>query len=389
MDDFETRRPQSAGRRTLRQPGVLVRRLAVIFLCALLLIPVAAYRSGTGFDVVRRYLHYGSPNRYDGAPLYAYEKSSHSRFAALGDTLAALSENRLSLLSSGGGELWSMSLHMDAPALSKGGNRAVAWDVGGSQIYVLDAAGLAWSLETEEPLLCARLNRNGWLAVVTGKRNYKGLVRVYDASGDIVFDFNSARRFVSDACVSDDNSRVAVAALGQEDSVFVTDVLLFRLNQKEPEAEYRLENALGTELVQRGSYLVSAADTCLVWAKPDGEIKARYDYDGTYLREYDLGGEGFAAALLNRYQSGSVGRLVTVDSNGEEIGALEIREEVLDLSAAGRYLAVLYTDRLVVYNPSLQVYATLTGTDGLGGVLMRSDGSVLLLGPSSATLFLP
>ena len=99
-----------------------------------------------------------------------------------------------------------------------------------------------------------------------------------------------------------------------------------------------------------------------------------------FLREYDLGGEDFTALLLNRYQSGSVGRLVTVDDAGKEIAALDVSEEVRDLSACGRYLAVLYGDRVVVYNRDLQVYATLHGVEHAREVLTRSDGSVLMAG---------
>ena len=100
---------------------------------------------------------------------------------------------------------------------------------------------------------------------------------------------------------------------------------------------------------------------------------------GTYLREYDLGGEDFTALLLNRYQSGSVGRLVTVDDQGTEIASLDISEEVRCISANGRYLSVLYEDRLVVYNRELQVYATLHGPEHTREVLTREDGSVLMI----------
>ena len=62
---------------------------------------------------------------------------------------------------------------------------------------------------------------------------------------------------------------------------------------------------------------------------------------------------------------------------------------MLDLSAAGRYLAVLYADELVIYNPQLQVYATQKDTGAATGVLMRADGSALLLSPDAASLFLP
>ena len=93
--------------------------------------------------------------------------------------------------------------------------------------------------------------------------------------------------------------------------------------------------------------------------------------------------------LLNRYQSGSVGRLVTVGTDGEELASLDVHEEVLSVSAAGRYVAVLYTDSLVVYNPDLQAYATLKGTGYAKEALVRTDGSALLVASESARLFLP
>ena len=71
------------------------------------------------------------------------------------------------------------------------------------------------------------------------------------------------------------------------------------------------------------------------------------------------------------------------------MGSLDVREEVLSISASGRYLAVLYADRLAVYNPDLQPYATLQGTGDAREALMRPDGSALLLSSGSASLFLP
>ena len=115
----------------------------------------------------------------------------------------------------------------------------------------------------------------------------------------------------------------------------------------------------------------------------------RYDFAGQYLRGYHFGGEGFTLLQLNRYQSGSAGKLVTVDADGQVLGELELREEVLDLSAAGRYAAVLYTDRCVIYSSALQEYASLVGTDGIRAVLQRADGSALLLGAEEARLFVP
>ena len=159
--------------------------------------------------------------------------------------------------------------------------------------------------------------------------------------------------------------------------------------ETEPAADYSISGGLVAAVGEQEGRLVTVSDTALTFAGANGEIAGTYPYGGAYLREYDLGGMGFAALLLNRYRSGSVGRLVTVDKDGEVLGSLDVREEVLDISASGRYLAVLYSDRLAVYNQDLQPYATLQGTGDARGVLMRSDGSALLLSAGSASLFLP
>ena len=77
------------------------------------------------------------------------------------------------------------------------------------------------------------------------------------------------------------------------------------------------------------------------------------------------------------------------DPAGEEIAALTVDSQVLDLSAAGRYVAVLYTSSLVIYDRSLRQCAVLEDVNFARRVLMRSDGSAVLAGTNSASLYLP
>ena len=359
----------------------------------LLVVLLAAYRDGTGFDILRRYLHYGRAEQAGGETVYHYDASSKNRFALLGESLVVLSDASLSLYNSSGAEVWSTPVTMTAPALVSGGGRAAAYDVGGTALYVVDQTGLRLALTAgeEEPYIAATLNKNGTLAVTAQKKGYKGSVKVYDQAlgPDPSFEFNSSRRFVLDGYVLGDD--LAAVTLGQENGVFVSSIGFYDLSKdaKEPAASYNISGGLAVAVGEQEGRLVTVSDTALTFAGAGGEITGTYSYNGSYLREYDLGGTGFTALLLNRYRSGSVGRLVTVDKDGEVLGSLDVREEVLDISASGRYLAVLYSDRLAVYNQDLQPYATLQGTGDARGVLMRSDGSALLLSAGSASLFLP
>lgn len=367
------------------------RKFLIFFLTLVVVLGVvlvAAWRDGTGFDALKRFFSYGSSTAETG---YTYDASSSNRFASLGNTLVVLSDTALKVMDEDGTEVWSTTVKMGAPALDTGGDFVVAYDVGGTELYVVSAKGeeLHLTADESEPLIAANLNTNGYLAVTAGKKNYKGSVHVYDTGMTEIFEFKSSDRFVTDAYVTDDNAYLAAVTLGQENSVFVSNIVIYDLTQEDPVASYDISDGLVLCIGEQEEKLVTVSDTVLTFADPDGTIEASYAYSSEYLREYDIGGDGFTALLLNRYQSGSVGRLVTVSPEGEEIASLDLNREVRSLSAAGKYLAVLYMDELVVYNRDLQEYAVYEDTDYAREIVMRKDGSVLLISADSASLFLP
>ena len=369
------------------------RSVIIILILLILTAALGAYRDGTGFDVMRRLIQYGGKS--NKAPLFSYEQSSNTRYMALGDSLVILSDTSLRLLDQDGNILYAGETRMKNPALSGGGKRVAAYDIGGVELYVLDDSGVILNLtaDANEPFLSARLNRNGWLTVTAGKRGYQGAAMVYNHDLKLIYEYDASSRPLADAIVTDDNNYLAALTLGQSDGDFTSDINLYRIGveQEVPQAEYeyQIPDALALELNLKNQYLTVPGDTCLAWTRPGDDDIMIYDYQGAYLREYNLNGDGFAVLLLNRYQSGNLGRVVSVNRAGEEIGSLDVREEILGLSAAGRYIAVLYADRLEIYNQFMRLYATLPDADSLRGMIMRSDGSVLLLSASSARLFLP
>ena len=310
--------------------------------------------------------------------VYRYDTDNTNRFARVGTgSLVILSDTSLRLLGPDGSEGWRANVEMNAPALGQGGGLAVAYDIGGTALYVLDEEGPRLELTADGPLVSANLNGSGMLAVTTQISGTKGHVDVYGADMQVLFAFNAHRRFV------------AAVTMGQADSVFISDLVIYDLTQEDPVADYAVPDGLVTAMTGRGDRILTVTDTCLAVGNTAGKLLGTYSYNGEYLREYDLGGEDYTVLQLNRYQSGSVGRLVTVDDDGEEIASLDVAEEVRDVSACGRYLSVLYADRLVVYNRQLQAYATLHGPEHTREVLTRADGSVLMIGADSAELFLP
>ena len=78
-----------------------------------------------------------------------------------------------------------------------------------------------------------------------------------------------------------------------------------------------------------------------------------------------------------------------MDSDGETIASLELEDQILDLSAAGRYVAVLTAAELTIYTKDLQPYQVLDNTMGARNVTLRSDGTAYLASGETAQLYIP
>ena len=251
----------------------------------------------------------------------------------------------------------------------------------------MHAGGLSAQLTMEGEIYSAEVSAGGNFAIVYSKTGYRSAVCVYNSKGEMLYEFYSADQYLLDAVVSEDGKYMACAAMGQSDGSFVSSVEIFRLTREEQQAVCQVAGGVYEMTGLSGRFCV-ATESGLSFIKADGTA-AFYDYEGGYLRRAALTGDGFGALLLGNYKSGGQTRLVTVNTAGEEIASLETEGEVLSLSAAGRYTAVLYSDRLVIYDRNLKECAALEEASSARVVMMRADGSAVLAGNTAASLYLP
>ena len=170
---------------------------------------------------------------------------------------------------------------------------------------------------------------------------------------------------------------------------------------------YKMESKDVGDIIQRGGTFLGTA-RCKRWKTPEGRMMGyQHLVDRGIQGLCVIGGDGSlrGASLLSE-ETGLpiVGLPGTIDNDvwgsdytiGCDTAANTIIDAINTYKPTWLYMNktemmrfVLYADRLVVYHPSLQPYASLTGTDGLQNILMSTDGSVLMMGASSAALFLP
>lgn len=365
--------------------------LTLTVLVVLGAVATAVLWDANSFDGLRRSIIYARAEKDETgcAKLYYYENDATSRFAAIDGSLVTVAANQVRLLDERSQVLYQNSVRFLHPDLVSGGGVAVAYDIGGTALYALDSKGLRWQQETEGELIAVTVNPHGYVTAVYNKSGAKAAVTVWDSNGAAVFTFQSAQRFVMTAALGQDDRTLAAVTMGQEDGKFQSFLVLYHTDSDKMVATTPVDGGVAYALETLQREFCAVTEQGLYLLDSGGELKASYSYGGQFLRRCVVGDGGWAALLLSRYKSGGYASLITVDGDGNELGGCDIDGEVLDISTAGRYVAVLFSDRLTIYDKYLTEVATLPDVSEVRAVLMRADGSAVLAGASGASLYLP
>jgi len=386
-----------------KKPNLFLRVLTFLFTLILIAgaLVLVVYRDELNLDALKRYITYRSLTRNDmgQAESFPYIGSVNDAFADLEGSLLVAGDSGIRLYSPAGTLLAEEPVILKQPMVSAAGKYAVVYDAGGTALRLYNGTRQLLAPAENNTILSATVNSSGWLAVTHQSSGHKGAVSIYDEKQSKRMQFNFSSRFVMDAMVSEDGSTLSVVTIGQEEGGFRSYLSVYDLTvtleagthyDNEPLSERSLGNRVALSLDEGlNGVLRVAGDNAISLCPARSEEHTLFDYDQRHLKAFTLSGDGGSVLLLGKYQAGSTADLIVVNDAGEQTGSLPFNEQVLSLSASGRYIGVLTADRLDIYTFDLTLYHSLEGTEGARRVLMRPDGSATLIGSETARLYLP
>lgn len=357
----------------------------------LLALVLFLFREPLNLDAVGRFLRYAGARRSQEYGSYSFDAHSSNSYAAWDGGLALASVSGLRTLDAYGRAVCTEDAAMRAPALRTGSGTLLLFDVGGSHAAVLPKGGKTpVSLDVDGRIFDADISTGNTVCVAASESGYKTVLRVYNNKQKEIYRWFSASRFLPLCAVSPDGRTMAAVSYGQKDGAFCCFLVIFRTNREDP--EYEIE--LGGGLVYDVRFL-SNDRICLIgedeirMVRTDGSKVGSFDLQSWYLSDYAPEGDGFVLAALNMYKAGNRCTVATVSADGEQIASCFVDDEILDVSAAGRYAAVLTTRELTVYRRDLTVYSRVPNVWMASGVLLRPDGTAIAVSGNSAHLFIP
>ena len=371
-----------------------VKRLVLFALLAVLVAGgVAAYvfRDRLNLDALQRAVRYLNISDDSRTGRFVYDESSSNQYAGLSGGLAVASAAGLNLYDKDGVETASIQKGLSVPTLKTGGEIALAYDAGGySLIAASQKKGSVLELTAANPILDADVAADGSICYLAPETGYRAVLNVYDQSQTLIYRWLSSSQYLMRCTVAPGAKYAAAAVLGQQDGMFQSSILLFRTDAEEPVGTIAVGNALIYDLhFVSGELLCALCEDEAVFFSIDGTRVGAYAFDGAYLKDYTNTGSGFLTLVMNLYKAGNRYTVLTVGTDGTLRGTLAMDEQILDISAAGRYLAILTSGTLAIYDQTLQSYDVSDNTTGAASVVMRDDGSALLLANGHGTLYVP
>ena len=376
-------------------PGKSIARRIVLFVLALVLVGGAVtlyvFRDSLNLDAAKRFVRYLNVKTDSAGGSFTFDSHNANQYADLQGGLAVASVSGLSLYDANGDELAVVQAKLDTPAIRTGGKLTLAFDVGGTNLLAVRQSGeTALSLTTQRPIFDADMAADGSLCYATSESGYKTVLYVYDSNQNRIYRWLSASQFMPVCAVSAGGKYLASVSLGQRDGIYASSLHIFQTAKEDS----GITAALGGDLIYDLTFL-DASTICAVgesgakWLDVSGNLLADYTYNGAYLKDFDFGGDGFLSLIVNMYKAGNRCTVVTVGSDGKELGSLYFSEEILDTSSAGGYVAVLTANGMDLFDKSMERTASLDTTQGATAVLARPDGTVVLLSGGTGRVFTP
>lgn len=344
--------------------------LAAVLVCMGALL---VYRSG----VLDR-VHGGSEIISKVEP-YTYETGTQQLFAPVKGGVAVANTTGLQVLDKNGVTAARSIVSLKSPALVSAGDRAAAYDVGGTALRVGDPQGNVTVLDQQNAIFSVTMNAGGYLAVVTEETGYKGLVTVYNDEFQPVYRWHSGSNYVLRACVSPDCGTMAALTLEETGSA----VHVFSLSSEEEYAVYSVPGVLLFDCAFLGNdRLCGVHDGGLAFFTTAGVDGGSWSFGGQFLNGYSFDGDGFVTVVLSQYQTGSVGTVATVGYGGTVTGQLAPQDAVQSVSVRDKQVLIRYGEYVALYSQSLEETDRASGGQGAKDAVLfdRNKGFLLYSG---------
>ncbi len=325
---------------------------AVMFLCiAVIIIIAAGYIYINGYEAVLGHLL--RENIGGTQASVSVQTGVNYHFDTYHNDVVQCSRDGIKVIDRNGQHAWSVAMNLSQPFMQVTSRGIMVADRGGHEVHLITNRNHIELIKTDNPIITARMNDSGYVAIVTEARGYQARVTVYTPDAAPFYIWHSMRNVIIDVDVSLDGKKMVASVLDTSKGHLSAGVMFFNLHEEVPYAAKELEDMIVSNIYIRGEQTVIAvADNQMrSFTLADGSTNWQQGYEGMILQSYAVSDNNDIVIALQDKKSGGLfktsNKIVIYDIAGRERGSFEIDGNVESLDIK---------DNVVVFNVKRDIY---------------------------------
>lgn len=308
----------------------------------------------------------------------------------IGDKVAVLTTKTYSILDKDA-KGQSVKVALSEPRIHTEGEYAACYTLDSTEVIVFKNEIEAYRIKTDNKILTVKVNKNGYLFVVTEKEGYNCESMVFNRAGEAIFKWDVSKSEFLDGDINCSNNAIALSLAAAGNNKLVGEVVLIDITDAEIIKKETFDSSVFFSLdFNNNDTYVTLGNDMLTYFNSDGTKKWSYKFGKRTLSKADISNHDMmvlAFSATGGVINGNSTDVKVINRLGKVTSQKKYNGVIDDISLSNTSIALVFDKEIFVVNSNLKEKKMLKTDYSIKKVALYDDNEHLfVLGKSSGEI---
>lgn len=288
------------------------------------------------------------------------------------------------------GEAESYPMAISDPNLHVRGDWSACYDADSKEIVVFKKEAQSYTVKTNNKIIGAKMNKNGYLFAVTEKEGYNCECLVYNRKGEAIFKWDVSKNEFLDGDINSTNDTMALSLASAGDNKLVGEVFLIDITTAEVIRKETFDSEIFYSLNFNGDDTYTLlGNASLAYFNSDGTKRWSYKFGDEALMKADISKND---SLILAFSSTNIAKgkstdVKIINSLGEVVSEKNYTGTIDAISQNDDSIALAFGNKVYVTNSKLREKKQTEAEFNIKKMVLYKDGKhIFVLGNSGGNV---
>lgn len=300
----------------------------------------------------------------------------------VGDNVVYITTTSLNILDENA-NVTSIEIALSEPVLHSEEEYFVCYNKASHGAEVYKKGNILYAIETDNKIITAKVNKNGYLFVATEKEGYNCECRVYNRSGEAIFKWDVSKGEFIDGDLNCSNSKIALSLATAGEEKLVGEVVLIDITNANVVNKEAFESQIFYTLdFNHNDTFNVVGNDCVSYFNADGTQKWAYSFEGKTLLKADVSNPDIMTVALADPGIG-IGvnhtDVKVINRLGAVVAEKSYEDAIQDISVSKSGVALAFGKKAIITDSFLKEKKTLESEFIINKLALYNDNKHLFV----------